>query len=98
METHAPPFHRNAPETSMKAAGSIANTAETLRARVMAHLAEKGDRGATDEEMQVSLEMPANTQRPRRWELEKSGRVKDSGQRRKTVSGRMAVVWVEAKR
>lgn len=52
--------------------------------------------GTTDEEMQWGLEMPANTQRPRRRELQLWGRIIDSGNTRATKSGRQAVVWVLA--
>lgn len=38
--------------------------------------------------------MPGNTVRPRRIELEELGFVEDSGARRPTHSGKMAIVWV----
>lgn len=46
--------------------------------------------------MNASLPFPAfaaNTQRPRRRELELMGRIEDSGQTRLTRSRRAAVVW-----
>lgn len=50
--------------------------------------------GLTDEQIQISAMMPANTERPRRRELELAGLIRDSGMKAKTVSGRNAVVWV----
>jgi hypothetical protein len=89
-----PPSPKNAPETAHAAADAIAQTAGQLRAVVLSAIEKAGAAGATDEELQDRLGMPANTQRPRRWELERAGLVRDSGQRRPTKSGRNAVVWV----
>lgn len=55
-----------------------------------------GSRGATDEEIQTALALNPSTQRPRRIELVKAGRVYDSGNRRKTLANLDAVVWVAA--
>lgn len=54
--------------------------------------------GGTDEELQQDLDMPANTQRPRRRELQVMGLIVDSGKTRATRSGRQAVVWTLAPR
>jgi hypothetical protein len=59
--------------------------------QVIRHL--RGSDGATDEEMQRDIPMAANTQRPRRRELELWGEVVDSGRVRMTTSRRLAVVW-----
>jgi hypothetical protein len=50
-------------------------------------------KGATDEEMQNNIPMPANTQRPRRVELTQMNQVVDSGYWRLTKTKRKAVVW-----
>lgn len=50
--------------------------------------------GATDDEMQARLNLNPSTQRPRRIELCEAGLVRNSGQTRKTRSGRQAVVWI----
>jgi hypothetical protein len=47
----------------------------------------------TDEEVMASTDMEGNTLRPRRRELQLSGYIVDSGERRKTQSGRTATVW-----
>lgn len=77
-------------ETSVSAAKDIAPSAATLRARVLELLR---TRAMTDEEVQTVLEMNPSTQRPRRVELVESGLVRDSGTKRQTRSGRLAVVW-----
>ena len=48
---------------------------------------------STDEEIQRELPMSANTQRPRRVELVDARLIRDSGRRRATLGGAMAVVW-----
>ena len=95
----APPPRREVPKfvkgspTSEAAAEAIAPTAGTLRARVLDYLKVCGAYGATDEEVQKALAMNPSTQRPRRIELFDAGLVVDSGEKRKTRSGRNAVVW-----
>ena len=81
-------------ETSVAAAEQIKPKAETLRARVLYYLRCCGERGATDEEIQLALGMGGSTQRPRRTELQSAGLIVDSGRKRETVSKRAAVVWV----
>jgi hypothetical protein len=81
-------------ETSFEAALSMEESAPTLRAKVLTAVRESGMWGFTDEELQEHLAMPPNTQRPRRRELELKGLVVNSGMRRRTRSGRNAVVWV----
>lgn len=81
-------------DTSMYASWAIAAHAGSLRAQVFTHLCAVGLHGATDEELQRALGMPANTQRPRRVELVRAGVVRDSGRRRPTSTKRNAVVWI----
>ena len=50
--------------------------------------------GATDEQVCIATGLSGNTVRPRRSEILAAGRIKDSGERRKTMSGRNAIVWV----
>jgi hypothetical protein len=79
--------------TSMQAADSLGPaTLNAMQRRVYEFLLERGAAGATDEEMQNGLPMPASTQRPRRIELARKGLIVEAGTRR-TTSGRMAVVW-----
>lgn len=68
--------------------------AGTQRALVLGFLKAAGTWGATDDKIQRELDMPGNTERPRRRELEKAELIVDSGRRRPTASGKAAIVWV----
>lgn len=92
-------LHRPAPAqahstTSRAAAASISGSASVLRNAVLAFIRAAGSRGATDEEVQVGLNMNPSTQRPRRVELWDAGLVRPSDEKRPTRSGRNAQVWV----
>lgn len=76
-EEHPP---HNGVETSIAAAKLQIGKAAQDRARIIAFLEFMP---ATDEEIGRSLKMDGNTVRPRRWELSESGKVVDSGKRRK---------------
>jgi hypothetical protein len=89
-----PPARKNAPETSRIAAGRIAGHAGPLRAAVLAMLLDRGEHGATDQEIQDALNLTSDTEVPRRWELAKAGAVVASGRNRKTRSNRPATVWI----
>jgi hypothetical protein len=89
-----PPVRNDAPETSRIAADRIAGHAGTLRAAVLDLLRERGEHGATDQEIQDALQLPSNTEIPRRWELVNAGAVVASGRKRKTRSNCPATVWV----
>jgi len=88
----APPFARTS-TTSRAAAESLTDTAAS-RARVFKAIRACGSYGATDQELQLSLHMDGNAERPRRWELVNMGKIRDSGARRLNRSKRNAVVWI----
>jgi hypothetical protein len=92
----SPALRHDAPETSRIAAERIAGRTATLRAAVLAMLRERGEYGATDQEIQDALSLPSNTEIPRRWELVNAGAVVASGRKRPTQSGCPARVWVLA--
>lgn len=79
--------------TSSAAAEVIKPDCARLRNMVLGAIVAHGVIGATDEEIQLELGLAGDTERPRRRELEKAHLVVDSGQRRPTSSGRMAIVW-----
>lgn len=81
-------------DTSEQAAIEAAPRSERERARLLRALQAAGAWGLTDEEMQDLLEMPGNTQRPRRREMEAMLLVTRSGLKRKTRAGRWAIVWI----
>jgi transcription initiation factor IIE alpha subunit len=91
MSEPFPPFQKHS-ETSRQAARDV--SAKPMREIVLEALIDRGNRGATDDELQTALGMDPSTERPRRVELERAGLVIDSGERRKTRSGREAVVWM----
>lgn len=82
----------NGTDTSRAAAKSIEPHLGNLQARVLNYLKQCGA-GATDEQMQIALDMNASTQRPRRIELARKGLIRKSEEKRKTTSGRLAQVW-----
>lgn len=88
-----PPAQRHS-ATSVDAAKEIDQHHDRLRAMVLNYIRSVGYRGATDEELQVVLNMEGNTERPRRRALVTLGLCFDSGKTRPTKSGRKAVVWV----
>ena len=50
--------------------------------------------GCTDEELTIKSGLRSDTERARRNELTAIGLVADSGRRRRTSAGRLAVVWI----
>ena len=88
----SPPAQKHS-DTSRAAAESIRKRIGPLHREILSFLKQR-PRGATDEEMQTEIPMPANTQRPRRIELTQMERLADSGRRKLTGSKRHAVIWV----
>jgi hypothetical protein len=86
------PEHQKHSPTSKAAAEAIKPKIGPMHTMIRNFLRVCGS--ATDEEMQRVLNIPANTQRPRRRELQVTGLIIDSGKTRATRSGRQAVVWV----
>lgn len=91
--THLPK-HIDSSPTSREAAEAIAPSVNALQRAVLAHIQSCGERGCTDEEGIDALALSPSTYRPRRIELVTLGMIRDSGQVRKTRSGRAAVVWI----
>lgn len=87
-----PPHNRT--DTSTAAAVAIDRAAPRLRGLVYQFIESRGEYGATDQECQLALGLSSQTQGPRRVELERSGHVRDSGNRRPTLSGRRAICWI----
>lgn len=55
---------------------------------------QRGDDGATDEELSQITGLAGNSVRPRRIDLVNHHRCANSGRKRKTLYGRAAIVWV----
>ena len=90
------PTYRATRLTSRAAGEHIKPRANELQERVLKLIRDLGAQGATDDELQVFLQMNPSTQRPRRIELVEKGLVRNSGLTRATRSGRPATVWVAA--
>lgn len=78
--------------TSRAAADEITPHLGRLQKLVLNVLAQAVE-GLTDEEIQLALGMDGSTERPRRVWLTQKGFVEDSGNKKRTRSGRLAVVW-----
>jgi len=87
------PYQRHS-RTSRKAAKAIEPLLGRLQRRILEYLRFRGERGATDLEMEKDLAIVGSTVRPRRGELVAKGYAKDSGKERPTPSGRSATVWI----
>jgi hypothetical protein len=57
---------------------------------------EAGAHGLTADELAVRLAMDRWSIQPRTSELRRKGLIRDSGQRRSNVTGKLAIVWVGA--
>uniref|UniRef100_UPI0035C96E9E hypothetical protein n=1 Tax=uncultured Sphingomonas sp. TaxID=158754 RepID=UPI0035C96E9E len=78
-------------DTSRAAADAIAPAAAMLRDRALA-VVERSN-GLTADEVAGRLGLSILSIRPRLTELSRLGKVRDSGVRRKNVSGKAAIVW-----
>jgi predicted transcriptional regulator len=85
-----PPANRSA--TSQAAAAAIAPHVSTVRARVLNFLRERGDTGATNEEIARVLALKESTASSARNHLVEAGLAQISNRTRPTRSGRQAEV------
>ncbi len=77
-------------DTSAEALASVAPSTSALRTTILKRLAA---RACTADEMAGRLEETVLTIRPRFTELRQAGLIRDTGERRKNISGRNAAVW-----
>ena len=90
--TAPPKLPHNHTRTSIDAARQV-STVERDRRMILAYLYACGDEGGTDEEIQRHCRSNGNSERPRRTGLVEDGLVAQTDKKRRTLSGRMAVVW-----
>ena len=88
-------FHGGNAE-STAAHRSIVPMKETLRRRVISFVRERGEHGATSDEIELALGLPHQTVSARITEAKAGGDLVPSGRRRLTRSGRSAAVLVVA--
>ncbi len=81
-------------DTSFAAADHAAGTSEQVRKKIVAAITSTGPMTA-DETARV-LDLSVLTVRPRFTELRLTGKIRDTGRRRKNDSGRNAIVWAVA--
>jgi predicted ArsR family transcriptional regulator len=86
----APGFKASGP--SEQAAETMRGTANKMRAAVLAQIA-KCPGGATADEIANALGLSILSVRPRVSELNRTGKIKQTGARRKNESGMTATVW-----
>lgn len=84
-------YHSNA-DTSVEAWGTISDTTEAIKERIYTIILNFG--GATCEEVEKRTKLSHQTVSARITELVKELKIKDSGIRRKTKSGRNARVYI----
>ena len=89
---HTPGYQNT--DTSRQAAEDISPAAPTLRGQVLYRISQAGDRGLTADEAAHILQEGILSIRPRVTELNRLGRIEDTGERRlNTISGKKAIVW-----
>lgn len=81
-------------ETSRDAARSMRIAAKQQEQRVLIAIYNRGSVGGTSDELEVQLQLTHQSASARVSELKKTGRIIDGGTRRKTRSGRYAVVYI----
>jgi len=86
----APGFKAHGP--SEDAAKAVAGTANKMRAAVLAQMAQYPG-GATADEIAKDLNLSVLSVRPRVSELKRTGKIKQTGARRKNESWMTASVW-----
>jgi hypothetical protein len=87
-----PPARAGNP-TQQAAAESVAYVVPTVREKVYLCIKAAGEHGRINNEIVADLGLKLQTVCARVAELRLSGRVQDSGIRRKTDTGRDAIVW-----
>lgn len=87
------PGHRNV-DTSIAAANALAPKLGRLQRMALSTVRNAGWQGLTADELAARLDMDRWSIQPRLSELKRKGLVTDSGQRRRNVTGKRAIVWM----
>jgi predicted transcriptional regulator len=80
-------------ETSREAAEAMQSKCGRLQQIAFCHIRAAGASGYTADELAEAMGMDRWTVQPRTSELKAKGLIVDSGQRRRNVTGKRAVVW-----
>lgn len=89
------PGHRNV-DTSIAAADALAPRLGRLQRLASGAIRDAGAHGLTVDELAARLEMDRWSIQPRTSELRRKGLIRDSGQRRPNITGKLAIVWITA--
>lgn len=89
------PGHRNV-ETSIAAAMALAPQLGRLQRITLGAIREAGWIGLTADELAARLGMDRWSIQPRTSELRRKGLIRDSGQRRRNATRKLAIVWIAA--
>lgn len=84
---------KNAQRTSIAAAEKVLPRTGSLKRKVYEYILSQGMRGATDQEIEKTLQIEGNTVRPSRVGLIKDGYIIDSGTTRKNHHNNDCIVW-----
>ena len=87
------PGHRNV-ETSVAAADALAPKLGRLQQMAKSAICDAGTQGLTADELSARLDMDRWSIQPRTSELKRKGLIRDSGQRRRNATGKLAIVWI----
>lgn len=87
------PGHRGI-DTSIDAADALAPALGRLQRLAETTIRAAGSYGLTADELAARLGMDRWTIQPRTTELKRKGIIRDSGKRRRNVTGKAAIVWV----
>ena len=87
------PGHRNV-ETSIAAAEALAPKLGRLQRMAEEAIRDAGPSGLTADELATRLEMDRWSIQPRTSELRRKGLIRDSGQRRRNATRKLAIVWI----
>jgi hypothetical protein len=82
-------------DTSRAAFESLRPHLNRLQREVFGYVSARGTKGMTCDEIETQTGLAHQTASARIYELARSGVITDSGQRRPTISGRKAIVWVK---
>ena len=87
------PGHRGV-DTSVAAADAVAPKLGRLQRLAETTIRDAGEDGLTADELAARLELDRGSIQPRTTELRRKGIIRDSGRRRRNVTGKAAIVWI----
>jgi hypothetical protein len=89
------PGHRNV-ETSIAAAEALAPKLGRLQCLAQSAIRNAGVQGLAADELASPLQLDRWSIQPRTSELKRKGLIRDSGDRRRNATGKLAIVWIGA--